>query len=78
MQGRDTHAVWFGKPETGMPMPVEHSRPVRKMSSRAWLPSRFEPTSEAIGTSRTLAIVWLMNVETTYGVCVIVLSTVTK
>jgi len=27
---------------------------------------KFEPTSLAIGTSRTLAIVWLINVDITY------------
>jgi len=37
-----------------------------KMRRFAWLPGRFSPTALAIGTRRTLAIVWLMNVETTY------------
>jgi hypothetical protein len=30
-----THASWFGKPETGMPIPVEHIKPVRKISRLA-------------------------------------------
>lgn len=37
-----------------------------KMSRFAWLPGRLLPTALAIGTRSTLAIVWLMNVETTY------------
>ena len=63
---RGTYAVWLGKPETGMPIPVEHMRPVMKMRRFAWLPGRFDPTSWAIGTKRTLAMVWLMKVEITY------------
>ena len=37
-----------------------------KMSRFAWLPGRLLPTALAMGTRSTLAIVWLMNVETTY------------
>ena len=61
-----TYAVWFGKPETGIPIPVEQTSPVMKMSRFAWLPGRLLPTAWAMGTRSTLAIVWLMNVETTY------------
>ena len=28
---RKTYAVWLGKPETGMPIPVEQMSPVMKM-----------------------------------------------
>lgn len=28
------YAVWFGNPETGIPIPVEQSRPVKKISNR--------------------------------------------
>ena len=63
-----THAVWFGKPETGMPMPVEQMRPVMKMRRLDLSPpGMFFPTCCAMGTRSTLAIVWLMNVEMTYG-----------
>lgn len=63
-----THAVWFGNPDTGMPIPVEQISPVKKMSKLAWFPAgRFLPTSFAIGTNNTLAIVWLIKVDTTCG-----------
>ena len=64
-----THAVWFGKPETGMPMPVEQMRPVMKMRRLDLSPpGMLFPTCCAIGTSSTLAMVWLMNVEMTCDV----------
>lgn len=53
----DTYAVWFGNPETGIPIPVEQIKPVINMRRFAWFPGRFDPTSLAIGTKRTLAIV---------------------
>jgi hypothetical protein len=49
-----------------MPIPVEQTSPVMKTRRFAWLPGRLAPTALAIGTRRTLAIVWLMNVETIY------------
>ena len=60
-----THACWLGKPDTGMPIPVEQIRAVRKMRRVSGVPGILLPTSFAIGTKSTLAIVWLMNVETT-------------
>lgn len=48
-----------------MPMPAEQMSAVRKMKRFAGLPGIFSPMSFAMGTSRTLAIVWLMKVETT-------------
>jgi hypothetical protein len=48
-----------------MPIPVEHISPVIKMSKFAWFPGRLDPTSFAIGTRSTLAIVWLIKVEMT-------------
>jgi len=76
MTSKKTDAVWLGNPETGIPIPVEQINPVMKMSKFAWLPCRspsveaslarmFEPTSLAMGTSKTLAIVWLMKVDIT-------------
>jgi hypothetical protein len=56
----------LGNPETGIPIPVEQASPVMKMRRFAWLPGRLSPTALAMGTRRTLAIVWLMNVETIY------------
>lgn len=44
-------------------MPAEHIKPVMKINKLAWFPGRLEPTSLAIGTSKTLAMVWLMNVD---------------
>ena len=46
-------------------MPAEQMSAVRKMKRFAGLPGIFSPMSFAMGTSRTLAMVWLMNVETT-------------
>ena len=65
-RGRKTYAVWFGNPETGMPIPVEQIRPVRKTSRLLWFPGRLRPSSFAMGTRSTLAMVWLMNVEMTF------------
>lgn len=63
-----TYAVWFGKPDTGIPMPVEQRRPVKKIKRRWCLPpSKLLATSFAIGTRSTLAMVWLMKVEITYA-----------
>jgi hypothetical protein len=45
-----------------MPIPAEQMRAVMKMSRFA-CPPRLSPTVFAIGTNRTLAMVWLMNVE---------------
>lgn len=50
-----------------MPIPAEQMSPVMKTSRFAWSPGRFDPTSFAIGTRSTLAMVWLMNVEITCG-----------
>jgi hypothetical protein len=36
-----------------------------KMRRFWWFPGRLEPTSFAIGTRSTLAMVWLINVEIT-------------
>ena len=50
-----------------MPIPVEQMRPVMKMRRfERSQPGMFAPTSFAIGTRSTLAIVWLMNVEMTW------------
>jgi hypothetical protein len=50
-----------------MPIPAEQISPVTKMRRFAWFPGpgRLEPTSFAIGTRSTLAMVWLMKVEIT-------------
>lgn len=60
-----THAVWLGNPETGSAIPVEETNAVTKTRRRAGLPGRFIPTSLAMEHRSTLAIVWLMNVDTT-------------
>lgn len=54
----ETHAVMFGKPDTGRPMPAEQMRAVAMMSKRGWGSSSDSPIREAMGTSRTAAIVW--------------------
>lgn len=56
-KGGKTYAVWFGKPETGMPIPVEQIKPVRKTRRLLWFPRRLRPSSFAMGTRRTLAMV---------------------
>ena len=52
-----TYAVWFGKPDTGMPIPVEQINAVRRIIRFWGEPGIFAPTSLAIGTRRTLAMV---------------------
>ncbi len=46
-----------------MAIPAEQMRPVMKISRLLCVPGREVPTSFAMGTSKTLAIVWLINVE---------------
>lgn len=46
-------------------MPHDATRPVIKIKSLAGLSGKCVPTSLAIGTNNTAAIVWLMKVETT-------------
>jgi hypothetical protein len=70
VQRSRTHAVWFGNPDTGIPIPVEQINPVKKMSRFEWFPGRFFPTSFAMGTSSTLAMVWLIKVDITCGALV--------
>ena len=62
---KSTYAVWFGKPDTGMPIPVEQIKAVRNIIVLTGAPGIFSATCFAIGTRSTLAIVWLMNVEMT-------------
>jgi len=35
LRGGYAHAVWFGNPDTGIPIPVEQISPVKKMSRLA-------------------------------------------
>lgn len=56
-------AVWLGNEETGKPIPFEQINVVRKIKSLAWLTFIELPISKAIGINKTLATVWLINVE---------------
>lgn len=68
--GKRTHAVMFGKPLCGRPIPAEQIRVHAMMSNRGCGSARPLPIRSAIGTSSTAAMVW----EMLWGDAVISLS----